>query len=45
MIDHCHVVVRDGVTPRRSVADAIGVLAVLDRLRRAAGLGVQCGCS
>ena len=45
MIDHCHEVVRDGVTPRRSAADAIAVLAVLDRLRRAAGLGGQCGCS
>ena len=45
MIEHCHDVVRDGVTPRRSAADAIAVLAVLDRLRRAAGLGVQCGCS
>ena len=26
MIDHCHEVVRDGVAPRRSAADAIAVL-------------------
>ena len=45
MIEHCQQVVRDGMTPRRSVADAVAVLAVLDRLREAAGLGVQCGCS
>ena len=36
MIDHCRAVVREGVTPRRSVADAIAVLSVLDRLRDAA---------
>ena len=36
MIEHFQQVVRDGVTPRRSVADAIAVLAVLDRLNAAA---------
>ena len=36
MIEHFQQVVRDGVTPRRSVADAIAVLTVLDRLRGAA---------
>jgi len=37
MIDHCHEVVRRGAAPRRSIADVIGVLSVLDRLREAAG--------
>ena len=43
MIEHVRQVVRDGTTPRRSVADAVAVLAVVDRLREAAGLGAQCG--
>ncbi len=37
MIEHFRSVVRDGTPPRRPVADAIAVLAVLDRLRDAAG--------
>ena len=41
---HVHEVVRAGATPRRSAADAIAVLTVLDRLRAAAGLAAQCGC-
>jgi predicted dehydrogenase len=38
MIEHFHALVRTGIPPRRSVADAITVLSVLDRLRAAAGL-------
>jgi predicted dehydrogenase len=38
MIEHFGAVVRGGVRPRRSPADAVAVLAVLDRLRAAAGL-------
>jgi len=38
MIEHFGQVVRAGVPPRRSVGDAVGVLAVVDRLRAAAGL-------
>jgi predicted dehydrogenase len=45
MIEHVRQVVRDGMTPRRSVADAIAVLAVVDRLRETAGLGARCGGS
>lgn len=45
MIEHVRQVVRDGMTPRRSVGDAVAVLAVVDRLREAAGLGARCGGS
>lgn len=38
MIDHFAAVVRHGAPPRRSVADSISVLTVLDRLRAAAAL-------
>ncbi len=38
MIEHFGAVVRGGVRPCRSPADSIAVLAVLDRLRAAAGL-------
>ena len=38
MIDHCHEVVREGAAPRRSAADSIALLAVLDRLREAADI-------
>jgi hypothetical protein len=41
MIDHCHEVIREGVAPRRSAADSIALLAVLDRLREAAGSAAQ----
>jgi len=38
MIEHFQAVVRGGAVPRRSCADSIAVLAVLERLREAAGL-------
>ena len=38
MIDHFHAVVRGGVEPRRSSEDSVALLAVLDRLRAAAGI-------
>jgi predicted dehydrogenase len=38
MIEHFGAVVRDGVPPCRSAEDSIATLAVLDRLRAAAGL-------
>jgi D-xylose 1-dehydrogenase (NADP+, D-xylono-1,5-lactone-forming) len=44
MIEHVREVVRVGATPCRSIAEAIAVLTVLDRLRAAAGLDAQCGC-
>jgi D-xylose 1-dehydrogenase (NADP+, D-xylono-1,5-lactone-forming) len=38
MIEHFGAVVRDGVRPCRSPRDSVAVLAILDRLRAAAGL-------
>jgi xylose dehydrogenase (NAD/NADP) len=38
MLEHFHAVVRRIAEPRRSCADSIALLAVLDRLREAAGL-------
>jgi len=38
MIEHFHAVVRGDVAPRRSAADSVALLAVLERLREAAGL-------
>ena len=35
MIEHFHAVVREGAKPRRSIADTLAVLAVLERLREA----------
>ena len=35
MIEHFHAVVREGVKPRRSMADTLAVLATLERLREA----------
>ncbi len=37
MIEHFRVLVREGGKPRRSIADSVAVLSVLDRLREAAG--------
>jgi D-xylose 1-dehydrogenase (NADP+, D-xylono-1,5-lactone-forming) len=42
MVEDMHRVVRAGGPPRRTVADAIAVLVVLDRLRAAAGLAGEC---
>ena len=39
MVDHFHDVVRGRAEPRRSLADAVAVLGVVERLRAAAGLG------
>jgi hypothetical protein len=36
MIDHFHAVVRGETKPRRSCADSIALLSVLERLREAA---------
>jgi predicted dehydrogenase len=38
LVEHVHAVVREGAAPRWSPGDAVGVLDVVDRLRRAAGL-------
>jgi hypothetical protein len=38
MIEHFGAVVRHGVRPGRSLRDSVAVLAILDRLRAAAGL-------
>jgi D-xylose 1-dehydrogenase (NADP+, D-xylono-1,5-lactone-forming) len=38
MIEHFQDVVREGAAPRRSAGDSVACLAVLDRLREAAGL-------
>jgi predicted dehydrogenase len=38
MVEHVHDVVRGAARPRRSCADAIAVLALVERLRAAAGL-------
>ena len=43
MIDHFQAVVRGGVEPRRSSADSVALLTVLDRLREAAGLAAPAG--
>jgi hypothetical protein len=37
MVEHFHAVVRGAAPPRRPVAYSIAVLAVIDRLRAAAG--------
>ena len=39
MIDHFQAVVRGGAKLRRSPADSVALLSVLDRLREAARLG------
>jgi hypothetical protein len=35
MIEHFHAIVRGAARPRRTLADAVALLAVLDRLREA----------
>jgi predicted dehydrogenase len=45
MVEHFHAVVRGAARPRRPVAQSIALLAVVDRLRAAAGLGRRGGAA